>query len=638
MAFGGLALTLAMAWPVVIAPHARIFGTEIDGRHHDPYTVMWQFEHAPPPLPYRQPLVDDVGRALARALGAVAAFNAIVLISFPLTVLTAFALARYLRLPAGSAAVAAFAFAFAPPHLAHAAYHPHIAQTQWLPLYFLALWASVDRFSASRAAVLLLAGATLALSNIYSAYIAAVLTPIAIAASLISARDRGRARNAAWTLAMLVTTAGAVLVAARAMVPALFSTTSGFAFPRADVARYGAQWFAYLLPPVDHPLWGASAARVWADRGMTGALVEQQVSVSWALLALAAVALAYWWRARRTEGDEDHRALRTVPMLAAVAAAAILCSLAPAPAASGVSQLLPASWLHNIAPMFRAYARFAFVAHLMIALLAGMGAMCLWRAAGRSPARTRARRTVATLLLAAAAIEYAPLPARAHDVLPTSAHRWLAGREPRVRVLDCVEPSPHDALVPWLMRQDLSALPPALPSCDEQQAAARAATLGFRYAIVRGGAGAPGTRVTPPGFVLVRDFPAAAVYDLVAPAAPAIVARIDGFRPLERSGAEAWRWMGANGRWLLQARGDITTTLEVEVSAYQRPRRVGVFLNGRPVAAINAGVERAWHAVGPLRLTPGQHELTFSAIDAPSPAPPPDRRVLTVRLHDWRWR
>ncbi len=644
----GLALTLAMAWPVALAPSARIFGTEIDGRHHDSYTVMWQFEDAPPPLPYRQPLVDDVGRALATAMGAVAAFNAIVLISFPLTVLTTFALARYLRLPSGGAAIAAFAFAFAPPHLAHAAYHPHIAQTQWLPLYFLAVWASVDRFSAWRAALLLLAGAALALSNIYSAYIAAVLTPVAIAGAFIPARvdhpihnpqrparDPGQARNAARTMAVLVTTAAALLIALRAMMPALFSTTAGFAFPRADVARYGAQWFAYLLPPVDHPLWGGSAARVWADRGMTGALVEQQVSVSWALLALAAVALAGWWRARRTEGGEDRQALRAVPMLAALAAAAILCSLAPAPAASGLSQLLPASWLHNVAPMFRAYARFAFVAHLMVALLAGVGAMWLWRAAGASPARARARRTAAALLLVMAAVEYAPLPARAHDVLPTEAHRWVAAHGATGRVLDCAPGTLAGTYDAWLMGRDITPLPPALPSCFEQQAAARAATLGYRYAIVRRSSDAA---PAPPGFILVRDLPSGAVYDIVAPAAPAVVARIEGFHRLERRGAETWRWMGAGGRWVLQVRSETVATLELELSAYGHARQIAVSLDGRRITALDTGAARSWHRVGPLAMTPGQHELTFAALEPPSTAPPPDRRMLSVRLHDWRWR
>ena len=36
------------------------------------------------------------------------------------------------------------AYAFSPFHLAQAAYHPHIAQTQWMPLYLLALWRCLD--------------------------------------------------------------------------------------------------------------------------------------------------------------------------------------------------------------------------------------------------------------------------------------------------------------------------------------------------------------------------------------------------------------------------------------------------------------------------------------------------------------
>jgi hypothetical protein len=74
------------------------------------------------------------------------------------------------------------------------------------------------------------------------------------------------------------------------------------------------------------------------------------------------------------------------------------------------------------------------------------------------------------------------------------------------------------------------------------------------------------------------------------------------------------------------------------LSAYERPRRVVVSLDGREVALLEAAVERSWHRVGPLRLKPGQHELAFEALDEPSLSPPPDRRHLSVRLHDWRWR
>src|SRR5690606_18452927 len=219
------ALPLRMAGPLAPAPARRICGTGIDGRHHDAYTVMRQFAERPPPFPYRQPLVDDTGRALAAVIGPIPAYNLIVLASFPLTVLTTFLLGRYLGLSNIAASVAGFAFAFAPLHLAHAAYHPHTAQTQWIPLYFLALFAALDRRSWRRWALVAAAAAALALSNLYGAFICAALTPVVLL------RNWGQ----------------------RGQSPVFFA---GLAFPAADLARYGAQWFGYLLPAVDHPLWG----------------------------------------------------------------------------------------------------------------------------------------------------------------------------------------------------------------------------------------------------------------------------------------------------------------------------------------------------------------------------------------------
>ena len=591
----GAALTLAMAWPVAMAPGSTIFGSEIDGRHHDPFTVMRQFEQGPPPFPYRQPLVDDVGRVLAGAIGPIPAFNAIVLLTFPLSVLTAFLLGRYLGLSNLGASVAAFAFAFAPLHVAHAAYHPHTAQAQWIPLYFLALLAALDRLSAGRLALLAAATAALALGNLYGAFICAVMTPFVVAARMWRRRPP----------------------ASFAVSPVFFGA---LAFPAADLARYGAQWFAYGLPPVDHPLWGAVARDIWDARGMTGALVEQQVSLSWALVALAGYAT---WRQRT----------RLVWTLAALAILSAWISLAPP--GGEHPWWIPSTWIYPLLPMFRAYARFAFVTHLMIALLAGIGAA---RLLDRDAPGFQRRRAIAAALLLIAAVEYAPLPARARDVLPTAAHRWLADHGAPGRVLDCAAGSLADTHLAWLMHRDITPLPAALPSCDEQQAASRAATLGYRFAIVRGARDTEDSLPPPPGFVLVRDFPSSAVHDIVAPAAPAIVSHIEGFHPLERRGTESWRWMSTGGRWLLQVHKETTTTLELELSAYQRPRQVAVSLDGRRIAVLDASTERAWHRVGPLHLRPGQHELAFAAVDLPSPAPPPGRRLLSVRLHGWRWR
>src|SRR4051812_33313843 len=168
-----LVLTACIALPVLRAPSERVFGMEIVGRHHDPFTVMEQFRRPIVFGPYVQPLTDVPGALMARVVGAVAAYNWIVLVTFPLSAAAAYALARYLRLSAAAAAVAAIAFAFSPFHIAQAAYHPHIAQTQWIPLYLLALWRCLDRPSPAAVVLLGLAAAAVTLSNFYGGLLSA---------------------------------------------------------------------------------------------------------------------------------------------------------------------------------------------------------------------------------------------------------------------------------------------------------------------------------------------------------------------------------------------------------------------------------------------------------------------------------
>src|SRR6185295_19740300 len=129
------------------------------------FTVMEQFASQTNLGPYSQPVTDLAGAAIARATGAVAAYNWLVLLSFPLSAAAAYLLARHLALPPAGALFAALLFAFSPFHIAHAAYHPHIAQTQWLPLYLLALWRCLDRGSWPAATLLAAAAILAVLSN-----------------------------------------------------------------------------------------------------------------------------------------------------------------------------------------------------------------------------------------------------------------------------------------------------------------------------------------------------------------------------------------------------------------------------------------------------------------------------------------
>ena len=59
-------VTVAIAAPVLRAPSERVFGMEIVGRHHDPFTAMAQFERPITIGVYSQPLTDLIGALLAR--------------------------------------------------------------------------------------------------------------------------------------------------------------------------------------------------------------------------------------------------------------------------------------------------------------------------------------------------------------------------------------------------------------------------------------------------------------------------------------------------------------------------------------------------------------------------------------------
>lgn len=85
-------LTTIVAWPVVRSPRTLVFGNEIVGRHGDPFVVMQQFSTWRTPSPYWQPVTDVPGALLAHVVSPIAAYNLVVLLTFPLTVLAAYAL------------------------------------------------------------------------------------------------------------------------------------------------------------------------------------------------------------------------------------------------------------------------------------------------------------------------------------------------------------------------------------------------------------------------------------------------------------------------------------------------------------------------------------------------------------------
>jgi hypothetical protein len=517
-------VTAAIAAPVLRAPSERLFGMEIVGRHHDPFTVMEQFERPIMVGVYLQPVTDVTGALFARLSGAVAAYNWLVLLSFPLSAAAAYLLARHLTLSPAAAAVTAMAYAFSPFHLAHAAYHPHIAQTQWVPLYLLALWRCLDK--GSPAAVGFLGAATIAvtLSNFYAGMIMAVMTPVAVAAYWLVPVRRPPARSAR---GLVITSASLTLIAASGMAYALYAAgpvvadRAAFAFPRVNLFIYSAKWWSYVIPPVGHPLLGAVGQRVWNAVGVREGLLEQQVSLGWGIIFLGLIACVGWFGRKRISNQPGSPSqprlfsLDRVPVLTIVAVVALVCSLSPERTIGMFTFVRPSALLYAIVPMFRSYARFGVVVQLMAALLAGIGVDCLRRAGSRYA------RGACFALVGLVAAEYAVAPsAMWRDVLPTTAHRWIMRQPGRVKALDCAPLDQGNESVQWLTSYRVLLL--ALHSSARCTDANWLAANGYTHLLLRteGAAGAAGQSFAdghaPDGLRLAARFDDGLVFAVTA--------------------------------------------------------------------------------------------------------------------------
>lgn len=619
-----------MAWPVVLAPSQVVYGHQIVGRHPDVHEAIATLAGPLAGAARLHPVTSLPGWALARVVSPVTAYNLVVLFTFPLAAMAAYGLTRYLSHSHTAALVSGLVYAFAPAHLAQAAYHPYVAQTQWLPLYVLALIALVDRATVTRALWLVLATGALVLSNGYAGVVGALTAPLVLTAFWIIRPDADRNL---WPLAWPALVVGGVALAGSAFVLAERSTPEAV---RAldhgivDIGLYRAQWWAYFTPPVDHPVLGRFAAAVFDRHGVNLELLELQIYLGYAFIVLAIVAVtsALWrWEPSR----------RYVLAVAAVAIGAAIISLGPASGSCEPFSIAPACLVFRVVPLFRAYARFGLVVNLAVAIAAGAGAAMFLRG-------SRTSQAVAALLLAVGVFEFWPLPARAFDVLPTSGHRWLASEAAAIRTLDCYPANPAEGRLAWMMGRPLDHLSASVPSCADPDLGTTLAASGYSHVIVRGGRAASQLLTPlPAGISQARVFPDATVYTVAAALPPVVTAEATGFFGYEHDGDDWWRWMGPEGRWRVRNTTDAPrrVSLALDLVPYGMARTLSVALDDAHVATLQLGMTRTQHVLGPWLLAPGDHTLVFTSGGG---AMPPaefgdsrDRRPITVAFRNPRW-
>jgi hypothetical protein len=394
----------------------------------------------------------------------------------------------------------------------------------------------------------------------------------------------------------------------------------------------------------------AAANVLWTPRG--GLMVTQEcISTPLIPVYLAAV-LAYssTWR-RRALGliaasrwlarDQRPASLAQVPIIVTVAVAALVCSLSPERRIGPFTIVRPSGILYGLLPMFRAYARFGVMVQLMAALLAGIGVDHL-----RQTSTSRAQIVLVALLVLTVG-EYAVWPpALWRDVLPTTAHRWIARQPDRLRVLDCAPLTPASASVQWLTGDQLSLLSGPFDDCTEPNLSQKLAAAGYTHLLVRRGTWDGrwfAHHPTPDGLRVQARFGDGEVFAVTAPPPSVYTAEMTAFSPREHDEGMTWRWMGPDASWTIVNRSGrpIVAALDIKMWALGGARGLELLLDRQEVQRLVIEERRRLYRVGPLALTPGDHAIVFHPTDPPTVADDlpknGDRRPLSFAVGAWQW-
>lgn len=331
---------------------------------------------------------------LARAIGDVAAFNILILLSFPLAAASMALLTFHVTRSRGAATVSGLLYAFLPYHLAHTV-HLSLGATQWLPLALWAWFRLQERPGFSRACALAAVSLAVLWATAYYAYLLAVASLVFVIWAFSKPRE-GASRRIffGWGVGAMAMTAA---IAGLRLIP--FFKTAGVAHlsevgaalqqygrPLKDLFVFAAKPWDYFLPSIRNP-WFGPLVQPFATAHLYGSnVVEQTLYLGAVPLALTVLA----WRHRRTLDPRVRDAMGYGLALAVVA----LWWSAPPYIPLGAFRIeqneivsthrlwFPAGLIYHTAPalrFLRVYARFGLLVGLAVSVLAGIGWMALMR-------------------------------------------------------------------------------------------------------------------------------------------------------------------------------------------------------------------------------------------------------------------
>jgi len=408
------ALTGIMAFPVVdVMVRGGVPGLEGDNLYY--VHSMWWWKHSLFDL-RTSPFVDPesfhpVGRENARSeltvtntipalpltalFGPVVAYDAAILLTFPLTGFFTFLWVHRLTGRWDASVLAGAVAAFMPLRFAHLAGHLPLMTTQWVPLTLYATERFLERRSIGNGALIGAAAACVVLGSWYYGYALAIMLPVYV---VLRAGRSAVWRDRQWWLGLAVALGVAAVVASPFLYEMFkLSGTAALVHPRSDLDWWALNPYDFFIPNALHPVFGDAASRAflhqrtfWVEKGVTVGLVAAVTALIgwlfarrrgagagallgvWLLSYLIALGPTLHWKNAEVRVPAPSRWAR---LLLPAGGGEAPAAREPSPGASAAIPL-PSLFLYNFVPLtsgMRVMARFAMWTALMTAALAAFG-------------------------------------------------------------------------------------------------------------------------------------------------------------------------------------------------------------------------------------------------------------------------
>lgn len=373
-----------------------------------------------------------LGLPFTMLFGETVSYNLAILLSFILSGLGTCLLVEQITGSLLAGAIAGTAFAFSPYRIAHLPGHLPLMGTQWLP--FTLYWLERLRHR-PKARYALGAGICFALFSLSSWYYAAF--GIIVLGVYVPLRflpwKKWLLQKKTWGYLVVFGLAVALMLAPF-VIPYLRSYQSGaLRHSLADVDAGSANLTDFVVPNLQHPLWGAWIREKVPFQARVG--VEKSLYLGLLTGGLACLGIVVWrkspvWR----------------PWLA-LFAVSILLALGPTLHWRGESLgiPLPARFLYRFVPPYssiRVWARFGLITIFATSVLSGLGAKWVLDRVGR-PKR---RFVVASILVLLIVFDFAALPPGWTRTAGRAVDHWLAEQPSKFTIIEFpLERSIHGA-------------------------------------------------------------------------------------------------------------------------------------------------------------------------------------------------